>query len=518
MQQISNFFSELFSGGDWRPRWETGHWSEFLGWLCIGSDLLIWAAFFTIPAIILVFALRKKNLKFYRAYLWFAAFILLCGGVHLVDAVIFWHPVYRLSVLLKFMTAIISWITVYQLVRLLPRALNLKTSSEFEAEITKSRELLEELRSSGQELKKQKDFADKVIGASIDYILVYDRDLNILLMNKKTEEFLGKSVGELIGQNFLKVFPQSRDTDYHYNVMLAVAGQFIPHIISLSPSGRYYDTSFIPLEEGGRPYAALVVAREITENIEREKSLQNLNQTLNESNAKLLGLNKELEQFAYILSHDLQEPLRKIQIFSKMLMDKNQQGIHDDNISYLSKIDGSAGRMKTLIEDVLNYSRTHASPDGMKPVKLSNLLEEAWSDLEIPATEKNAVLDAGELPVVTGIPHQLQQAFFNLLHNSLKYSDQRPHIRVNAEMDKDAVGRNIVRIHFSDNGIGFDNHYREDIFSIFKRLQNRHDYPGTGIGLALVKKIAENHGGTVTATSEPGKGSVFTLTLPEKQE
>jgi PAS domain S-box-containing protein len=243
---------------------------------------------------------------------------------------------------------------------------------------------------------------------------------------------------------------------------------------------------------------------------------------LNQINEQLKKTNQELEQFAYIASHDLQEPLRKIQTFSNIL----QNNIHDNTYveKYFSKIDSSARRMGDLIKAVLNYSRLADAPTEFEETDLNLVLESVLSDLELLIEEKNGIIQSDRLPVVSGIPLQLNQLFSNLIGNSLKFCQHRCKIRIS---HRHVSGTEISRrfqatgekpgfheLTFQDNGIGFESRFATQIFTIFQRLHSMHEYSGTGIGLALCKKIVENHGGFISAQSESGEGATFTVYLP----
>jgi signal transduction histidine kinase len=254
----------------------------------------------------------------------------------------------------------------------------------------------------------------------------------------------------------------------------------------------------------------------------RTRELELAKNELETVNIKLVKSNRDLEQFAYIASHDLQEPLRKIQVFSELAA----RQIDDTEAanSHLDKINASARRMTDLIVAVLHYSRLSRTGQQFTEVDLNAVLEEIKCDLELVISEKKAVIRASPLPVITGIPLQMNQLFLNLIGNSLKFNDQPPEINIRAKIlshedingDHELQGaeRGFFEIEFQDNGIGFEQQYADQIFTIFQRLHTRQHYQGTGIGLALCKKIVENHGGTIRVQSELGKGTRFKVYLP----
>ena len=250
-----------------------------------------------------------------------------------------------------------------------------------------------------------------------------------------------------------------------------------------------------------------------------------LNIELQERNSKLEKSNKELASFNHVASHDLQEPLRKIQTFISRVSDADKAVLSDSAKDYITKIEVSAKRMRVLIDDLLLFSRTNTTKKEFLKSNLNELLENAMSELTEMIDEKQAIITTAKLPKLEVIPYQIEQLFINLIGNSLKYNRQEITPEIVIQCDKihatefpDLLDQNIkkyYKISFTDNGMGFDPQFKENIFVLFQRLHSKTDYPGTGIGLAICKKIVENHRGTITADSKPNEGSVFTVFLPE---
>jgi PAS domain S-box-containing protein len=240
------------------------------------------------------------------------------------------------------------------------------------------------------------------------------------------------------------------------------------------------------------------------------------------TNLELKQSNEQLEQFAYIASHDLQEPLRKIRTYAKLIESSGQ--ISDDSTRlYLSRISASSNRMSDLIRDILNYSRLSKYDDLFTDTDLNRIIENIKTDFELIIHEKNVVITYEKLPVIKGIPHQLEQLFTNIISNSIKFSSGKPEINIKVTMANEddfldrpqlKAKRAYWKIIISDNGIGFDQKYAEKIFTIFQRLNSNSQYEGTGIGLALCRKIVANHKGVIYATGQPGVGACFTILLP----
>lgn len=264
---------------------------------------------------------------------------------------------------------------------------------------------------------------------------------------------------------------------------------------------------------------------------EQKMANQVLEQRVNERTQELLQANKDLEisnhelqQFAYVASHDLKEPLRKIQVFSHLIKDKFLAE-KPEAIDYINRLIHSSERMNKLITDVLNYSRLSISA-VYERTNINQVIQEILVDMELLIQEKHAIIHTGNIPSVEVIPAQIRQVFQNILSNALKFSSKKgkPEIYIKGEL---VAGRDenspvspighYCRITVSDNGIGFNEMYLNKIFSIFQRLHSKEEYEGTGIGLAIVKKIMDTHNGIITARSEEGKGSTFIMVLPVKQ-
>lgn len=245
-------------------------------------------------------------------------------------------------------------------------------------------------------------------------------------------------------------------------------------------------------------------------------------------NRELERTNNELQQFAYVASHDLQEPLRKIITFSNRIQKNISTNKPYDLEIYLNKIVDSSKRMSRLIDDLLNFSRSSRSSEQFVPTDLNEIVYDVLKDFDLIIKEKNAVVNVGSLPQIQAIPLQMTQLFHNMISNALKFvkKDVAAQININAnefmaeEKDKNGQStkkKTFIEVIISDNGIGFDPIFAAKIFVIFQRLHDKQSYSGTGIGLSLCKKIVTNHGGTITANSLPGDGATFKIILPVEQ-
>lgn len=257
---------------------------------------------------------------------------------------------------------------------------------------------------------------------------------------------------------------------------------------------------------------------------ERTHLLQESNEKLEKSILDLQKMNAELQSFAYVSSHDLQEPLRKIQAFAGRIKEKEEQNLSELGRDYLQRMQDAARRMQTLIEDLLMYSRTNTTERIFKKVKVATLLEEVKNDFRETLQEKQGVMEIGEMGELELIPFQFRQLLHNLIGNAVKFSKPEvpPFISVTGRFvtgsDAHIAGlsprKNYFHFCISDNGIGFSPQYKERIFEVFQRLHGRSEYPGTGIGLAIVKKIVDNHNGIIEASGEEGVGAQFDIYIP----
>ncbi len=257
---------------------------------------------------------------------------------------------------------------------------------------------------------------------------------------------------------------------------------------------------------------------------ELEKQVRERTGELAENIAELAKMNKELQSFAYISSHDLQEPLRKIQTFASWIVEKEQHNLSVTGRDYFIRMQASALRMQTLIDDLLAYSRTRSGDRNFEATRIDIIVEEVKSDFKEELKQKNATIEASGLSEVHMIRFQFRQLLQNLVSNAIKFANpDRPlvikikneigkgHTFDNKKLSKD---RDYCHIRFSDNGIGFEQQFSEKIFELFQRLHAKQDYNGTGIGLAIVKKIVENHDGFITATGELNTGAIFDIFIP----
>lgn len=296
------------------------------------------------------------------------------------------------------------------------------------------------------------------------------------------------------------------------------------HEVFIRRDGSFFPVSFIasPIIKDGLPIGTVIEARDTTEEKRIQEELRNkekqamemLEEKVKERTLELEKSNYELLQFTSVASHDLKEPIRKISIFSRLLKEKNADKLDISSNKHVDNIIASSKRMATLIDDLLDFSRLSQVEYKFTPVNLQVVIERIIDDFEIEITNKGATINYSNMPLVSGIEFQLVQLFQNLISNSLKFShpDRKPVINIEA-----AIADNIATINYRDNGIGFSPAYNEKIFDVFERLHTKDKYQGTGVGLAIVKKIVSIHKGEIKAMGTENEGATFELKLPVEQ-
>ncbi|RJR43133.1 MAG: PAS domain S-box protein [Desulfobacteraceae bacterium] len=360
-----------------------------------------------------------------------------------------------------------------------------------------------------------------IIDNTTSIVYALDLEERFLLVNSALAELLNSTPAQIIGKRRHELMPKD-DADWHEandrQVIEAGSALEFEEYSQLKGRSITWLTTKFPLRDAqGRIYAVGGISTDVSERKRTEEVLRKYRDELEirvqERTAELERKNQELQEFAYVASHDLSEPLRKVQTFGDLLKARAAERLTGVERDYVARMTGAANRMQELLDALLRYSRLETQARDPVPLKLQDILQMVTTDLEVSIKQAGADLEMGALPVIKGDPYQWRQVFQNLIANAIKYhrSEVKPRIKVHSEQNG-----NSCRILVEDNGIGFDEKYLDKIFQPFQRLHGKHEYPGTGIGLAICKKIVERHGGSITAKSTPGKGSTFILTLPAK--
>ncbi len=346
-------------------------------------------------------------------------------------------------------------------------------------------------------------------------------DFEYVVVNNAAEKLLNMEAGSIIGKRMLETFPDMKEFVEAYRKIVETGKPDVFEIYN-EANERWFETTCVKLMDG--------VLSTFTDITEKKKAadwlqkgyaeLQKTTSQLKFSNQALEKSNYELLQFASVASHDLKEPLRKIQAYGNLFKEKVKEKLEVSETNYLEKVISSAHRMQALIDDILTLSKLANNGIPHEVINLNKMVERIVDDLEITIKEKNAQVKIGQLPEIKAVPAQMHQLFQNLITNALKFNQkERPVVSVYrqavpAELKKlYSIDGNFVCIAVEDNGIGFSEQYKDKIFGIFQRL-NGANFQGTGIGLAICKKIVENHNGMIDVESEVGKGSKFIVLLP----
>ncbi|MDJ1485266.1 PAS domain S-box protein [Cytophagaceae bacterium YF14B1] len=357
---------------------------------------------------------------------------------------------------------------------------------------------------------------------AIDGIITIDSTGLIEMVNPAASKLFGYVPEELIGENIsiLMPNPDRRNHDqYIHNYHQTGIGRIIG--IGREVTGLRKDGTRFPFHLSVSE-VNLSSGKIFTGIIHDISDLKLAQEKLRRYAAELERSNIELQDFAYVSSHDLQEPLRKIQAFGDRLMMKEGENLSEQGKDYLERMLSASARMQKLINDLLAFSRVSKQMEFVS-VNLNTIIQEVLTDLEILIEKNNATILVDELPTIEAQPTQMRQLFQNLISNAIKFRkpDEAPRIHISSEVKQIKAhlsatpGDEILEISVEDNGIGFDVKYLDRIFNIFQRLEGR-KYEGSGIGLAVCRKIATHHGGTITAHSQIGKGSTFVVTLSIK--
>ena len=659
-KQVPDFFKKLFDSSDWPPRWFCGQWTEFHGWLYIISDLLIWSAYFTIPLVIVKYITRKNDTQFLKLYFLFAAFILTCGATHFLDAVAFWIPYYRFSALVRFITALLSWTTVYYLIKFLPVAFSLRSQNELQIEIARRMKVEEEIRHLNATLEQLVDERTLELRKSLkmtsDYKYALDESSIVTITDQsgiikyannnfckiskyENEELLGQdhriissghhskefmenlwatimngriwrgdlknkakdgtvywvdttiipflneeekayqhiaiqsditerkvgaealkrsetrfrkifeskiigflfcdSKGNIIEANdfFLDIVGYTREDLVLGNVdwVNMTPSEYIPidqlalNQIQLTGTSQPFEKEYIRKDgsrvpvlicaasiDGNNPDKSVAYIMDISERKKAGEEIRILNETLEKKVAdrtlQLELANKELETFSYSVAHDLRAPLRAIHGYTNILSSEYVNNFDNDAKEMMNSVLGNARKMGQLIDDLLAFSKMGKKELQVSIIDMTEIADAVLQSLRSPSSSFEAKITVQTLIPASADKNLIQQVFFNLISNAIKYSKVNPNPEI--EISSFYEGGEVV-YRVKDNGVGFDMKYANRLFGVFERLHDAAEFEGTGVGLALVKRIITRHGGRVWAEAETGKGATFYFSLPK---
>lgn len=492
-------------------------WQPEVVWLHVVSDLLIALAYYFIP-FALIYIVRKRGDLAYPWMFWlFGIFILACGTTHLMSVWTVWQPVYRLDGVVKLVTALASVPTAILLIRLAPAVIALPSpeqlriaNSDLEAEVMSRKEAerqvrelnaeledrvrlrTQELEVANQHLRESEDRLHSILDSSPTLVFLRTTDGQLQFVNKRLQQLIGNRDAEAgnadIPETLLRDDKDVIETRNPVETEEVVYEDAEPH--------TYLSLRFPLYDETNQIYAVCNISRDITERKKAEQTLRDYN--------------AELEQFAFVAAHDLQEPLRTVKTYTQLLTRKFPGEAGSDTREFVDYITSGVDRMTMLISDLQAYSEVaYRRVPQFEPIDLNTVVQDTVKHLEASIREAGAEIELSPLPAVFGSGPQLGRLFQNLISNAIKYRREEPlRIQIGARR----MGRE-WEITVKDNGIGLDMQYATQIFGVFRRLHGR-EIPGTGIGLAICRKIVERHGGRIWVESDPGLGSQFFFTLP----
>jgi PAS domain S-box-containing protein len=398
----------------------------------------------------------------------------------------------------------------------------------------------EELRRSQQELQESKrKYFELFELAPVSYLTLNEKGLILeanltccALLGTDRKELVGRRISEFIAAGCKPPF------DEHMRALSDLSSRQTCELQMLRKDGAslYAAMESVPEMDGDKVRRIRTTLTDITELKKTQEALRKSRDELEIRvmertaqleivNSALRMSNRELQDFAHVASHDMQEPLRKIETFGNRLRTTCQNKLGETDLDYLERMQNAARRMRSMIEALLDFSRVTTRARPFDTVDLNDSVRQALSAQEVHMERTGARVKADRLPVIEAEGSQMVQLFQNLIGNALKFhrSDVAPKIHIYAEpctmpgAGPDRNGSGCCRIFVEDNGIGFNEKYLDRIFAPFERLHGRSEYEGSGIGLSICKKIAERHGGSITARSNPGEGATFIVTLPVKQ-
>ncbi|MEX0968121.1 MAG: ATP-binding protein [Bacteroidia bacterium] len=496
---------DIFDKSGFMPHGHCYLWEEDVLYMHVISDSFIALSYFLIPFALIYISSKRKDIRYGYMLVMFGLFIVMCGTTHVFGIITVWDPIYRLEAWIKAGTAAVSLITAVSLYPLLPKILKLPSPEQLKS---KNEDLEKEvkLRKDAEMRERQsRKYIEYLMATSTSGIYAFDTEYKITEWNPALEQWRNVTKSEVINRNIFEAFPELHNSPFGKLIKEVLGGVSTTGVeVKSTFTEMWFDVSFVPVYDD---HAEIIGGLAVLNDITARKMVE---EELRQKNEELKASNKELQQFAYIASHDLKAPLRGISTLSQWLLEDYGEKLGEEGRSSLILLQERAKRMHRLIEGILQYSRIGRMRESIEETDVNVVLSELPKLLTIP---KNIELIINkDLPVLEMEVTHINQIFLNLVGNAVKYNDkEKGEVRIKYS---DLGDRHQFTV--SDNGPGIDPKYHERIFEMFQTLQPDEDTESTGIGLTVVKKIVEFYGGEIIVDSEEEKGAAFIFTLPKK--
>ena len=517
MDAFKYFINNFFDTTDFPARWFCGKWSDLHGWMYIISNLLIWGSYFAIPSILLYFSIKRENIPFKKIFLLFVFFILLCGISHFIDALIFWLPLYRLNAVVLLCTGIVSCVTAVSLVKILPAAFELKTPEEL-SKILDQRTA--ELKKANHDLEKSRLLFKKLVDNNPDVISKLDKNYRHLFVSQAISKHSGFTPEMLQGKTFDEIqCPVKLRTFIESNIDKALStGKILQKKIkAYNPENENmaYEFVFVPLEDPEDGSQEIItIAKDITIEEKAKSELAEKVTELNQKTQTLKKHNRQLEDFSYIVSHNLRSPVGNLisllELYEMERNEGNEEYRNNTNEIFESLKSVSYNLDQTVKEltDIINIRLNKLqNKSKLSFIKTLNKLKQSLKS-EIHESNIKIVEDFKEDSVVF-VNAYLESIMQNLLTNAIKYRDinKKSFVKFSTERN----GKEIT-LKCEDNGLGIDlEKHKNNIFKLNKTFHHHKD--ARGVGLFMTKSQVEAFGGTIDVNSIKGEGTTFKLTF-----
>jgi signal transduction histidine kinase len=500
--QVGDFFNGVFSTSEWPARWYCGSWSDFHGWLYIISDILIWAAYFVIPIFLVRLILRRKDFPFPKTIWLFVAFILFCGATHLIDALIFWFPVYRFSALVRFATAIISLATVYYLFKIFPNVLMLRSVTDLQREIDE-RSLVEDKLAESEFLLTAAGNVGKLGGWE------YDPATDEFRWTATCGNILETNEAAIVNEtDLLGFFPEPYQLIIRAALHESIAfGKAWDHELQLTtPSGtrKWVRFSATPLLNAAREVSKI---RGIIMDIDKYKSLEiNLIRSIDQMAQK----NSQLQSFTHILSHNLRNHSSNIALLTDFV---DETTLTKDNEELFQKIKTVSRHLNSTLDDLSQMIKIRNNQLEGEKLNIRDVTEQVLDVLDESLHKSQARIDLDFKESEIFFPHiYLESILMNLISNGIKYKKDDEHPLIKLRFYRNQAGYKVLE--YSDQGKGIDLSLHADkIFGLYKTFHKHED--AHGVGLFLIKNQIEAQGGKIEVFSKVDAGITFKITFNE---